>query len=312
VHVERSAVVQAPPATVFAQIDGYRTFNKWSPWYAIDPNAKYSIEGPETGVGAKMSWTGDPKTVGSGSQEIVESVPYERVKTRLDFGGEGTAEAIFTLTPESGGTKVVWGLDTDMGASPIGRYFGLMMDSMVGKDYDKGLERLKTLAEGLPKIDFAGLDIRVVDAKPQTVAYFAATSTQNNEDIAKAIGGAYQEVGKFMAARKLKQASAVLTINNKWDPSGYDFDAAIPVDHAPEEAIPATSKVQVKQTYGGKALRAIHKGAYKGMNVSYEKLQAYMAAYGYEPAGAPWDEYVSDPGRTAEADLVTNIYMPIR
>ena len=43
VHVERSIVIDAPPATVFALVDGYKQFNKWSPWAALDPNAKYTI-----------------------------------------------------------------------------------------------------------------------------------------------------------------------------------------------------------------------------------------------------------------------------
>jgi hypothetical protein len=37
-----------------------------------------------------------------------------------------------------------------------------------------------------------------------------------------------------------------------------------------------------------------------------------MAARAYEPAGRPWDEYVSDPGTTPEVDVVTNIYQPVK
>ncbi len=33
---------------------------------------------------------------------------------------------------------------------------------------------------------------------------------------------------------------------------------------------------------------------------------------GYEPAGPPWDEYMSDPGTTPEPGLITHIYLPIR
>jgi effector-binding domain-containing protein len=46
--------------------------------------------------------------------------------------------------------------------------------------------------------------------------------------------------------------------------------------------------------------------------VTYDKLQAFMAARGYEANGAPWDEYVSDPGNTPEAELITNIYQPVK
>ena len=81
---------------------------------------------------------------------------------------------------------------------------------------------------------------------------------------------------------------------------------------APEGDIPATSPVKVKQTYSGKALKVVHRGAYREMETTYEKLMAFVAAHGYEPAGAPWDEYVSDPGNTPESELITNVYMPVR
>lgn len=188
VHVERSAVISAPQATVFALVNGYRMFNKWSPWYAADPGANYSFEGPAFGVGAKMAWSGDPATVGSGSQQIVESRPYEAVRTRLDLGSEGDATAQFTLVREGEATRVTWALDADLGMNPMSRYFGLMFDNMVGKDYEKGLASLKALAEGLPKHDFAGLEAVIVEARPVAVAYMHATSSKDEQEIAKAIG----------------------------------------------------------------------------------------------------------------------------
>ena len=49
-----------------------------------------------------------------------------------------------------------WALDTDMGAGPVGRYFGLMMDSMVGADFAAGLQNLKLLLESMPPDDPTG------------------------------------------------------------------------------------------------------------------------------------------------------------
>lgn len=312
VHVERSTSIGAPPSTVFALVNGYRTFNKWSPWSGLDPEAQYTYEGPDFGVGAKMAWASTKKSVGSGSQKIVESRPNEAVRVELDFGDQGLATSTWTLAPEGDGTKVTWGCDVDMGAGPVWRWFGLMMDRMIGNDYAKGLVGLKTLAESLPKTDFAGLVVEQVEVAPVTVAFIPATSARDEQAIAAAIGGAYGQVGLFMTKNGIKQAGAPITINHKWDESGYRFDAVIPIDHAPEKPVAADSPVQIKQTYGGKALKVVHKGAYHDMPATYDRLTAWMAAYGYESAGSPWDEYVSDPGNTAEADLVTNILMPVK
>jgi effector-binding domain-containing protein len=215
------------------------------------------------------------------------------------------------LASVSGGTQVTWSLDTDLGAGPIWRYFGLMMDRWVGKDFERGLVNLKALAEGLPKADFAPLSVATVTTSPVLVAYVASESSKDPGAIAAAIGAAYGKVGAFMKANDLRQAGAPITINTRWDDTGYGFEAAIPVDKPPAKDVPAEAPVKVKNLYAGKALKVVMTGPYSGMQATYDQLRAFMAARGYESAGAPWDEYVSDPGSTPEAQLVTNILQPI-
>ncbi len=147
VHVQRQTVIQAAPADVFQLVNGFENFNQWSPWYERDPDGDYKIEGPATGVGARMIWASEKPDVGSGSQEIVESVEDKLVRTKLDFGDMGNADAFFEIEPEGEHTKLVWGFDTDLGLNPVSRYFGLMFDSWIGADYEHGLAKLKTLVE---------------------------------------------------------------------------------------------------------------------------------------------------------------------
>jgi uncharacterized protein YndB with AHSA1/START domain len=145
-HIERSTVIQRPPGEVFATLNSFARFNEWSPWFEIDPTAKYTYAGPASGVGAKMAWVGN-SSVGSGSQEIIESVPDGRIVNALDFGGS-KAKATFQLTPDGTGTRVVWSLDSEHGYNPINRLFGaFLLDRMVGKDYEKGLAKLKGVLE---------------------------------------------------------------------------------------------------------------------------------------------------------------------
>ncbi|MCX6550351.1 MAG: SRPBCC family protein [Acidobacteria bacterium] len=151
VHVDRSITINAPRTTVFAQVNSFATFNKWSPWFELDPKAKYTFDGPVSGVGARMTWVGDPGTLGSGSQVITASQPEERVASDVDFGQGGLAKQVITLADSGTGTRVTWGIDVDLGMNPVSRYFGLMFDKMIGKDFEKGLAGLKAYAEGLPK-----------------------------------------------------------------------------------------------------------------------------------------------------------------
>lgn len=145
--VERSIVIDAPAERIFPRIDSMRAFHDWSPWAVLDPSTVYVFEGPERGVGSRMTWQSGNTAVGSGSQEITASVPPREVETVLDFGGEGQGRAHFLLEPVDGGTRVRWRFETAFGWDLFSRYVGLMLDSMVGAAYDKGLRELKGQVE---------------------------------------------------------------------------------------------------------------------------------------------------------------------
>lgn len=146
-HVERSIVIDRPPAQVHAMLDSFARFNEWSPWYALEPEAKYRYSGPASGVGARMAWEGEK--VGRGSQRIEASTP-QRVTVALEFDGS-RATATYALAAEGGGTRVTWALDSDHGYNPVARWFGLLMETLVGKDYEQGLARLKQVLENDPR-----------------------------------------------------------------------------------------------------------------------------------------------------------------
>jgi uncharacterized protein YndB with AHSA1/START domain len=184
VHVERSIQINRPASTVFALVNGYKTFNNWSPWAVRDPSATFEISGPESGVGARMEWNGDPRLTGKGSQEIIESTPPSRVSSRLHFSQQGEATAYFALTENAEGTLLTWGFDTDLTAGQnlagglMARYFGLLFDRWIGGDYDVGLANLKTFAESLPDVDFSDLAVEVLDVEPVDILFIRSGSSR--------------------------------------------------------------------------------------------------------------------------------------
>jgi hypothetical protein len=145
--VERSIVIDAPAEAIFPHINGMRAFHTWSPWADVDPQTRYRFEGPEHGVGSRMVWQSGDDQVGRGSQEITASIPNERVDMQLEFGDKGDGRATFLLEPDGASTRLRWQFDTDFGWDVFGRYVGLMLDSMIGSAYSKGLKTLKAQLE---------------------------------------------------------------------------------------------------------------------------------------------------------------------
>lgn len=68
---------------------------------------------------------------------------------RLTFkdGFNSTSTGTLKLEPEGAATKVTWSFAGEAGNNPMMRDMGLMMDGMIGKDFETGLANLKVLAE---------------------------------------------------------------------------------------------------------------------------------------------------------------------
>jgi effector-binding domain-containing protein len=234
------------------------------------------------------------------------------VQTHLDFGKQGTAEAYFELEAADGGTEITWSLDTEFGWDLVGRYFGLMMDRMIGAEYEKGLANLKQLAESMPSADWSDLKLRIVTVESLPIAYADGTSTWDRADITQALGNAYSAVRTFMNKNGLQQAGPPVAVTRLATDEEWNFEAGIPLQAKPEGDPPDETTVFVRDTYGGRAVRVIHVGSYDGIRDTIAKIDSYIAAHGLEKNGNIWEEWISDPGVTAEDRLITNICVPIR
>lgn len=176
-HVERRVTITATPAKVFAVLRDFQQFNQWSPWAAIDSNTQYTYSGPSGDVGSKYEWRGN-NSVGAGSQEITALTPDQEIKMHLIFEGQGDAQVAFRLNDEQGQTNVTWTFDSEHGMNPLNRWFGLMLDGMIGGDYEKGLSQLKTYVEGLPdKVDVEPVEEPRLD--PQTEESLSADAVED-------------------------------------------------------------------------------------------------------------------------------------
>jgi hypothetical protein len=148
-RVERSILLNAGPQTLFPYLNDLHRSNEWSPWAKLDPNMKLTYEGPQAGPGASYSWDGN-KQVGAGRLSILESTPDKQVKLKVEFlrPFASTSIADQTLSAEGPQTKLTWGMNGTHNF--ISKLFCLFMnmDKMIGKDFEKGLNNLKTIVEG--------------------------------------------------------------------------------------------------------------------------------------------------------------------
>lgn len=146
-EVSKSLWLQAPPGRVREEIVDFRRWRAWSPWEDLDPDLERTYSGSDSGVGARYAWSGNRKA-GIGSMEITQ-VGDRRIDLLLHFEKPFPADndVYFDLLPVDGGTQVTWGMK-----GVTTGLFGLFtkvvpMEKFVGKDFTKGLHRLKSTTE---------------------------------------------------------------------------------------------------------------------------------------------------------------------
>ncbi|MBA4020023.1 MAG: polyketide cyclase [Pirellula sp.] len=144
----RKITIDAPPSAVFAQINDFHNWEKWSPWAKMDPNAKATFEGPASGEGATFGWAGNEQ-VGEGTMKIVRSRPDALIDVDLRFikPFEDQADVQFTLVPVDGKTVLEWSMSGNRNLAQKAICLCMNMDRMVGTTYEEGLANIKRVVE---------------------------------------------------------------------------------------------------------------------------------------------------------------------
>lgn len=147
-RVERSVVIDAPADRVFPLIADLESMNAWNPFNRREAGSLAEYTGPKSGIGAKFAFDG-PKS-GTGTIEITDAQVPSLVAMRLLMSKPMAADnhIEFRLQPESSGTRVAWSMDGEC-KRLLPKLVGMVMnmDSMVGREFETGLARLKSIAE---------------------------------------------------------------------------------------------------------------------------------------------------------------------
>jgi effector-binding domain-containing protein len=298
--ISESVVIKAKPETVFEYVNCLQKSSTWSPWVGAT-DIKFS--GPECGVGSIQQWVenGEP-----GKQEIIESRPNAYVKTALDFGKNGTANAEMILEPVDGGTKATWTF-TSVNDYPIGRWIGaLLVKPMLGKSYKKGLAKLDSVIMNLPPMPTTQSP-NLVDVLSMTMV--SIREKVKNEDIGPKMGEAYAAIYEFIGKNKLIPAGFPIALWHGWSDVDSDMECAAFVTGNAQ----SDKTVKVSKSYGGKAVVLDYYGAYDASPDGWKKIDEFISSHALIKNGIPWDEYVTDPGMEPDtAKWLTRLYQPVK
>ena len=138
-EVTRKIEINGRPADIYPIVADLKQWPKWTVWNKETyPDIEYTYGEKTSGLGAEYSWTGE--TSGNGNMKITTAKEPENLEWELNFEGFETSYGYCRFErAEKDRTDVVFGMRGNMGSNPINKYFGLMMDRMMGAEFDKNL-----------------------------------------------------------------------------------------------------------------------------------------------------------------------------
>lgn len=309
VQVIRSLKINTPSEVIHAQINNLKNWNNWSPWYKMDTAVIIDYNGIDAGPGASYAWASENRNVGTGDMTIISSSKDSIILT-MNFMENGSGTAIFTFMGSDSSTLVAWTMRMDMGGNPIKRAFGLLMDKMLGPDFEKGLTNLKSFTESIPvkperkfEVLEEELTERIYIIKRDSIPMDSIHSFYE-----KNLFAIFEAVGKA----KLEVAGAPSGLYFAWDGATKTtiMASAIPVKGN------AKTKVKGFETYvvpAGKNLRIAYLGGYSSIGMAHMEMDAYMKENNLLQGIPVIEEYVSDPGKEPDSTKwLTNIIYPVK
>ncbi|RKZ14527.1 hypothetical protein DRQ50_08830 [bacterium] len=149
--IERSIVITATQQHIHDLCGDLEQWPRWTPWFKADPGIEITMGGLTSGEGAHQTWHGKGSR---GELTFTRSDPDWGVGFDLRLNG-GSTDAVCTMRYAlvDSGVRVTWDMTGDAGYNLLDRFFGLMMDTVIGPMFDEGLTRLKLVAEEAPAED---------------------------------------------------------------------------------------------------------------------------------------------------------------
>ncbi|MBN4071516.1 SRPBCC family protein, partial [Crocinitomix catalasitica] len=293
---------------VYGQITKFENWDKWSPWKEKDPTAVYSIEGEDGTVGCIQKWKGDPEISGEGQLEITELVENMSLSYDLSFvDWDMTSKGKITLESTETGTKVNW---SDEGNIPyIMRPIMLFMDmdDMLGAMFERGLERMDSVALiAQEELDAITYEIQTISF-PTSYYLGIRTDEMNISDIDSSLyGGIYGQLAEFCAGSGIRAIGMPVSFGISWDDEKgvCVLMPAFPIEKVENVEMPVESYT----VEACKALLIDYYGDYEEMGPAHEQLESYIAAKGYSYS-LVMEEFITDPTTVEGPEKVlTKIY----
>ena len=119
----------------------------------------------------------------------------------------------------------------------------------------------------------------------------------------------FKKLAALLDKQGIKASGNSMIVYTSTDDNGFTYQAEIPVDQEPKNL---PKDISIGKTPEGKALKFVHRGSYDNMDNTYEAITNHLDDKKLEAKDTFIEDYITDPLKTGEDNLVINVYVPLK
>lgn len=304
-NIKKSITIDAPIKQVYETVSDFHHWQAWSPWLIMDPKAEVNVRKD----GKFYTWTGE--MTGDGEMTVLQEAQNQSIDYDLTFlkPWKSTAKVRFELEGLEGKTKTTWLMDSSL---PFFLFFmKKSMTTLIGMDYDRGLNMLKEYVElGTvhSRLDFKG------ESEFPGCSYIGIRTTCHLDDMGPRMQSDLEELHSYIQNHEaLKTGQPPFSIYHKFDTAKNkaEYTSGVPVKELPD-SVPynfVTGTIPATKIY-----TLNHIGAYQHLSNAWSTMYSMhqRKKIKLKKGIHPFETYDSDPTMVAPKDLVTGIHFAVQ
>lgn len=309
-EVSKTRLIKADPEVVFNDLNDFRNWKEWGPWYEQDSTILVQYADQTIGEGGAYTWTSDLEA--GGSIKTVEVVQPEQIKQEIVFEtpfGDMKSDIYWKLNQVESGTELTWGMKGELPF--FSRFMANGMEDQLGPMQERGLELFDENIQRKLKI-YSVDSVGVVDFSGGFYLYLS-TSSKINQMNSK-LSDMMKKIEEFMSKNGIRVTGSPYTIYHKFDQENGTtmFSVAYPIQ---ERIITTDSDILTGFMDRGTYLKTILKGSYNNLEEAWQKGMfdaSNLKDYTMKEDGEPFEIYVNSTENTPDpSKLITEIYIPV-
>ncbi|SDW49738.1 effector-binding domain-containing protein [Lutibacter oricola] len=305
--VKRSRTMKIPAEVIYNNVNDYKNWQHWGPWYEMDSTIVASYPAKTSGVDASYTWTGKD---GAGSMKTLSLIPNKQLIQELQFSQGSPSEITWNIEYTNTGNKVTWGMKGENSFSE--KAFWLTqggIEKNMAPMFSRGLELLeKHLLKEMDKHSFEF--VGEVDHGGGFYLYQTTSCKINDAD--KKMGEMFPAVAEYIEKNKIDTSGKPFLLTHNWDEQNKTtmFSTCVPV----KERIETEGNVLTGYLLPQKTFKTVYKGSYTNSYKAWEAAYKELAKKGFKEVekGEPFEVYKIRPTDNSNpAEWITEIYIPI-